>query len=92
MGCKSQPKIALERVLVGSLMVDQEAIETLLEMYDDDVENLDLLVGMSSEKKTKGFVNRETTFIFFSQHGVKDGHARRRGCQQTAATFDLPKD
>ncbi|GKE14822.1 alpha-dioxygenase 1-like protein, partial [Tanacetum coccineum] len=50
---------------VGSLMVDQEAIETLPEMYDGDVENLDLLVGMSSEKKTKEFVNRETTFIFF---------------------------
>ncbi|GKA53633.1 alpha-dioxygenase 1-like protein [Tanacetum coccineum] len=44
---------------------DQEAIETLREVYDDDVEELDLLVGMAAEKKIKGFAISETAFIIF---------------------------
>ncbi|PWA97030.1 peroxidase superfamily protein [Artemisia annua] len=44
---------------------DQEAIKTLREVYDDDVEQLDLLVGMAAEKKIKGFAISETAFIIF---------------------------
>ncbi|GJT16687.1 alpha-dioxygenase 1-like protein [Tanacetum coccineum] len=44
---------------------DQEAIKTLREVYDDDVEQLDLLVGMAAEKKIKGFAISETAFVIF---------------------------
>nr|XP_043631921.1 alpha-dioxygenase 1 [Erigeron canadensis] len=44
---------------------DQEAIDMLREVYDDDVEQLDLLVGMAAEKKIKGFAISETAFIIF---------------------------
>ncbi|PWA91356.1 heme peroxidase [Artemisia annua] len=38
---------------------------TLREVYDDDVEQLDLLVGMPAEKKIKGFAISETAFVIF---------------------------
>ncbi|XP_071735035.1 alpha-dioxygenase PIOX-like [Rutidosis leptorrhynchoides] len=44
---------------------DQEAIDTLREVYDDDVELLDLLVGMAAEKKIRGFAISETAFVIF---------------------------
>lgn len=44
---------------------DKEAINTLREVYNDDVEQLDLLVGMAAEKKIKGFAISETAFIIF---------------------------
>nr|XP_043632449.1 alpha-dioxygenase 1-like [Erigeron canadensis] len=44
---------------------DKEAIDTLREVYDDDVEQLDLLVGMAAEKKIKGFAISETAFTVF---------------------------
>ncbi|KAL9454921.1 hypothetical protein AB3S75_010346 [Citrus x aurantiifolia] len=34
---------------------DEEAIQALCEVHGDDVEKLDLLVGLMAEKKTKGF-------------------------------------
>ncbi|XP_024973694.1 alpha-dioxygenase 1-like [Cynara cardunculus var. scolymus] len=47
------------------LTEDEEAIKTLREVYGDDVEQLDLLVGMSAEKKIKGFAISETAFVIF---------------------------
>ncbi|XP_024973034.1 alpha-dioxygenase 1-like isoform X4 [Cynara cardunculus var. scolymus] len=44
---------------------DKEAIDTLREVYNDDVEQLDLLVGMAAEKKIKGFAISETAFLIF---------------------------
>lgn len=44
---------------------DEEAIKTLREVYDDDIEELDLLVGLMAEKKIKGFAISETSFIIF---------------------------
>ncbi|KAA8530266.1 hypothetical protein F0562_004975 [Nyssa sinensis] len=44
---------------------DNEAIDTLHEVYGDDVEELDLLVGLMAEKKIKGFAISETAFIIF---------------------------
>ncbi|XP_052195219.1 alpha-dioxygenase PIOX [Diospyros lotus] len=44
---------------------DKEAIETLKEVYNDDVEELDLLVGLMAEKKIKGFAISETAFVIF---------------------------
>lgn len=44
---------------------DIEAIDTLREVYNDDIEQLDLLVGMAAEKKIKGFAISETAFIIF---------------------------
>ncbi|XP_043687192.1 alpha-dioxygenase 1-like [Telopea speciosissima] len=44
---------------------DAEAIQTLREVYDDDVEQLDLLVGLMAEKKIKGFAISETAFVIF---------------------------
>ncbi|XP_058088589.1 alpha-dioxygenase 2-like isoform X2 [Magnolia sinica] len=44
---------------------DQEAIEAIREVYDDDVEKLDLLVGLHAEKKIKGFAISETAFFIF---------------------------
>ncbi|KAI3808706.1 hypothetical protein L1987_24664 [Smallanthus sonchifolius] len=44
---------------------DKKAIDALREVYDDDVEQLDLLVGMAAEKKIKGFAISETAFVIF---------------------------
>ncbi|KDP45395.1 hypothetical protein JCGZ_09644 [Jatropha curcas] len=44
---------------------DEEAIQVLNEVYGDDVEELDLLVGLMAEKKIKGFAISETAFIIF---------------------------
>ena len=44
---------------------DKEAIQTLKEVYGDDVEELDLLVGLMAEKKITGFAISETAFIIF---------------------------
>ncbi|XP_055806095.1 alpha-dioxygenase PIOX [Solanum dulcamara] len=44
---------------------DEEVIKTLHLVYGDDVEQLDLLVGMSAEKKIKGFAISETAFFIF---------------------------
>ncbi|MQM23899.1 hypothetical protein Taro_056969 [Colocasia esculenta] len=44
---------------------DDEAIDTLKEVYGDDVEKLDLLVGLMAEKKIKGFAISETAFFVF---------------------------
>ncbi|CAA3021968.1 alpha-dioxygenase 1 [Olea europaea subsp. europaea] len=44
---------------------DNEAVQTLREVYDDDVEELDLLVGLMAEKKIRGFAISETAFIIF---------------------------
>ena len=42
-----------------------EAVEALREVYGDDVEKLDLLVGLMAEKKIKGFAISETAFFIF---------------------------
>ncbi|MBA0750504.1 hypothetical protein Gogos_001915 [Gossypium gossypioides] len=47
------------------LTEDKEAIEVLKEVYGDDVEELDLMVGLMAEKKIKGFAISETSFIVF---------------------------
>lgn len=44
---------------------DQEVTEALKEVYGDDVEKLDLLVGLHAEKKIKGFAISETAFFIF---------------------------
>ncbi|XP_048232394.1 alpha-dioxygenase 1-like isoform X2 [Ricinus communis] len=44
---------------------DQEAIQALKEVYGDNVEALDLLVGLMAEKKIKGFAISETSFFIF---------------------------
>ncbi|XP_016485711.1 alpha-dioxygenase PIOX-like [Nicotiana tabacum] len=44
---------------------DVEAIKIFHEVYGDDVEELDLLVGLMAEKKIKGFAISETAFIIF---------------------------
>ncbi|KAL4653551.1 hypothetical protein ACB092_01G312000 [Castanea dentata] len=44
---------------------DKEAIQTLKEVYGDDVEELDLLVGLMAVKKIKGFAISETAFVIF---------------------------
>lgn len=44
---------------------DKEALDILKEVYGDDVEELDLLVGLMAEKKIKGFAISETAFIIF---------------------------
>ncbi|XP_042504920.1 alpha-dioxygenase 1-like isoform X2 [Macadamia integrifolia] len=44
---------------------DVEAIHTLREVYGDNVEQLDLLVGLMAEKKIKGFAISETAFVIF---------------------------
>ncbi|OAY25843.1 alpha-dioxygenase 1 [Manihot esculenta] len=44
---------------------DKEAIEVLNEVYGDDVEELDVQVGLMAEKKIKGFAISETAFIIF---------------------------
>ncbi|KAI3963312.1 hypothetical protein MKW98_022734 [Papaver atlanticum] len=45
---------------------DKEAIEVLNEVYGDDVEELDILVGLLAEKKIKGFAISETAFFIFT--------------------------
>ncbi|XP_055960983.1 alpha-dioxygenase PIOX-like [Mercurialis annua] len=42
---------------------DKEAIKELSEVYDNDVEELDLLVGLMAEKKIPGFAISETAFF-----------------------------
>ncbi|KAJ4961595.1 hypothetical protein NE237_021505 [Protea cynaroides] len=44
---------------------DVEAIHTLREVYGDDIEQLDLLVGLMAEKKIEGFAISETAFVIF---------------------------
>lgn len=44
---------------------DEEAIKVLEEVYGDDVEELDVLVGLMAEKKIKGFAISETAFVIF---------------------------
>ncbi|KAJ4729158.1 alpha-dioxygenase 1-like [Melia azedarach] len=44
---------------------DKEAIQVLEEVYGDDVEELDLQVGLMAEKKIKGFAISETAFVIF---------------------------
>ncbi|GLJ28195.1 hypothetical protein SUGI_0553790 [Cryptomeria japonica] len=44
---------------------DKEAIQVLREVYGNDVENLDLLVGLMAEKKIKGYAISETAFFIF---------------------------
>ncbi|RZC69863.1 hypothetical protein C5167_033004 [Papaver somniferum] len=45
---------------------DKEAIAVLNEVYGDDVEELDILVGLLAEKKIKGFAISETAFFLFT--------------------------
>lgn len=44
---------------------DEEAIKVLKEVYGDDIEKLDLNVGLHAEKKIKGFAISETAFFIF---------------------------
>ncbi|CAN8322003.1 unnamed protein product [Cochlearia groenlandica] len=44
---------------------DVEAVEMLHDVYGDDVDELDLLVGLLAEKKIKGFAISETAFYIF---------------------------
>ncbi|KAK4800467.1 hypothetical protein SAY86_020954 [Trapa natans] len=44
---------------------DKEVIRALQEVYGDDVEKLDMLVGLQAEKKIKGFAISETAFFLF---------------------------
>ncbi|MQL70871.1 hypothetical protein Taro_003179 [Colocasia esculenta] len=44
---------------------DEKTIDTLKEVYGEDVEKLDLLVGLMAEKKIKGFAISETAFFVF---------------------------
>ncbi|KAL4574624.1 hypothetical protein LXL04_021459 [Taraxacum kok-saghyz] len=44
---------------------DEDVIKALNEIYGDDVEKLDLLVGIHAEKKIKGFAISETAFFIF---------------------------
>lgn len=44
---------------------DYEVIEALSEVYGEDVEKLDLLVGLQAEKKIKGFAISESAFFIF---------------------------
>ncbi|XP_044501170.1 alpha-dioxygenase 1-like [Mangifera indica] len=44
---------------------DEEKIQVLREVYGDNVEELDLLVGLMAEKKIKGFAISETAFVIF---------------------------
>ncbi|PKI77807.1 hypothetical protein CRG98_001771 [Punica granatum] len=47
------------------LTEDEEVITALQEVYGDDVEKLDLLVGLQAEKKITGFAISETAFFIF---------------------------
>ncbi|KAI4319223.1 hypothetical protein MLD38_032850 [Melastoma candidum] len=44
---------------------DREVITALREVYEDDVEKLDLQVGLHAEKKIPGFAISETSFFIF---------------------------
>lgn len=44
---------------------DEEVVESLCEVYGNDVEKLDLQVGLHAEKKIKGFAICETAFFIF---------------------------
>lgn len=44
---------------------DDEVLEALKEVYGDDVEKLDLIVGLHAEKKITGFAISETAFFIF---------------------------
>lgn len=44
---------------------DEETINILEDVYGDDVDELDLMVGLMAEKKIKGFAISETAFIIF---------------------------
>ncbi|XP_075651999.1 alpha-dioxygenase PIOX-like [Castanea sativa] len=44
---------------------DDEAVRVLEEVYGHEVEELDLLVGLMAEKKTKGFAISQTAFVIF---------------------------
>lgn len=44
---------------------DEEVIEALKEVYEDDIEKMDLIVGLHAEKKIKGFAISETSFFIF---------------------------
>ncbi|XP_059670196.1 alpha-dioxygenase PIOX-like [Cornus florida] len=44
---------------------DEEAINAIREVYGDDVEALDLIVGLMAEKKSPGFAISETAFVIF---------------------------
>lgn len=47
-------------------LTDDEVVnKALVEVYGDDVEKLDLLVGLHAEKKIKGFAISETAFFIF---------------------------
>ncbi|KAI3452394.1 hypothetical protein Pfo_009059 [Paulownia fortunei] len=56
---------------------DEEAIETLRQVYGDDVEELDILVGLMVEKKIKGFAICETAFIIFLLMAIRRLEADR---------------
>ncbi|MCE0481581.1 Alpha-dioxygenase 1 [Datura stramonium] len=56
---------------------DEEVIETLREVYGDDVEELDLLVGLMAEKKIKGFAISETAFFIFLVMAIRRLEADR---------------
>jgi alpha-dioxygenase len=49
----------------ADLTDDKEAIKALQEVYGNDVENLDLLVGLMAEKKITGYAISETAFFIF---------------------------
>ncbi|KAK1440836.1 hypothetical protein QVD17_06668 [Tagetes erecta] len=44
---------------------NQDVIDTLREVYGDDIEQMDLLVGLLAERKIKGFALCETAFVIF---------------------------
>ncbi|XP_071691255.1 alpha-dioxygenase 2 isoform X2 [Rutidosis leptorrhynchoides] len=44
---------------------DEDVLKALCEVYGDDIEKLDLLVGIHAEKKIKGFAISETAFFIF---------------------------
>ncbi|XP_068656572.1 alpha-dioxygenase PIOX-like isoform X2 [Aristolochia californica] len=59
------------------LTEDKETISILREVYEDDIERLDLLVGLMAEKKIKGFIISETTFFNFLFHAPRRLEADR---------------
>ncbi|KAK9115390.1 hypothetical protein Syun_022187 [Stephania yunnanensis] len=44
---------------------DKEVVEAMREVYGNDIEKLDLLVGLHAEKMIKGFAISETAFFIF---------------------------
>ncbi|KAG9150840.1 hypothetical protein Leryth_002992, partial [Lithospermum erythrorhizon] len=47
------------------LTEDEQVIKALHEVYGDDVEKLDVMVGLHAEKKIKGYAISETAFALF---------------------------